>query len=69
MSRTIYCGQCKNFLYEDINGYGICGKTNMTRRCSDKCRLIPKKNFANFDLCSNEQCDKKKECKRYTTYK
>lgn len=23
--KTICCGQCKKFLYEDINGYGICG--------------------------------------------
>lgn len=26
MSKTIYCGKCKKFLHEDINGYGICGK-------------------------------------------
>ena len=67
--KVIYCGECDNFLYEDTDGYGICGKTNMECRCSDKCRLVPKKNFANFDLCCNEQCPKAAECKRYITYK
>ena len=39
MSKTIYCGECDNFLYEDIDGYGICGKTNQECRCSDKCHI------------------------------
>ena len=65
----LYCGECDKFSHEDIDGYGICLKANMKRRCSDKCRLVPKKNFANFDLCCNEQCPKRHECKRYTTYK
>ena len=26
MSKTIYCGKCKKFLHEDIEGYGICEK-------------------------------------------
>lgn len=39
MNKTIYCGECYNFLYEDIEGYGFCGKTNEECRCSDKCRL------------------------------
>ena len=69
MNKEIYCGECEKFLYEDTEGFGICGKTNMKCRCSDKCRLVPKKNFANFDLCCNEQCPKAAECKRYITYK
>lgn len=69
MSKTIYCGECEKFAYEDTDGYGFCLKTNMKCRCSDKCRLVPKKNFADFDLCCNEQCPKRQECKRYTTYK
>ena len=39
MSKTIYCGECDNFLYEDTYGYGVCGKTNEECRCSDKCHL------------------------------
>ena len=38
--KVIYCGECEKFLYEDINGYGVCGKTNEECRCSDKCHLI-----------------------------
>lgn len=34
-----HCGECKKFLYEDIDGYGICGNTNDECRCSDKCHL------------------------------
>ena len=37
--KVIYCGECEKFLYEDINGYGVCGKTNEVCRCSDKCHL------------------------------
>ena len=65
----LYCGECDKFDHEDTDGFGVCGKTNMECRCSDKCRLVPKKNFANFDLCCNEQCPKAAECKRYITYK
>ena len=39
MSKIIYCGECDKFLYEDIDGYGLCGKTNEECRCSDKCHL------------------------------
>lgn len=39
MSRIIHCGECEKFLFEDIDGYGICGKTNEECRCSDKCHL------------------------------
>ena len=68
-NKVIYCGECEKFLYKDINGYDVCGKTNEECCCCGKCRLVPKKNFANFDLCCNEQCPKRYECKRYTTYK
>ena len=36
----LYCGECERFLYEDTDGFGICGKTNEECRCSDKCHLI-----------------------------
>ena len=36
----LYCGECDNFLYEDINGYGFCGETNEECYCGDKCHLI-----------------------------
>ena len=39
MSRTIYCGECEVLLYEDINGYGICGKTKDVCYCGDKCHI------------------------------
>ena len=33
------CGECEKFLYEDTNGFGICGKTNEECYCGDKCHL------------------------------
>ena len=40
MSKTIYyCGECEELLHEDINGYGICGKTKEVCYCGDKCHL------------------------------
>ena len=38
-SKTICCGECEVFLYEDINGYGICGKTKDVCYCGDKCHI------------------------------
>ena len=38
-NKVIYCGECEKFLYEDINGYGICDKTNEECYCGDKCHL------------------------------
>ena len=35
----LYCGECDNFLYEDTDGFGICGKTKEECRCSDKCHI------------------------------
>ena len=37
--KVIYCGECEKFLYEDTDGFGICGKTKEECRCSDKCHL------------------------------
>ena len=37
--KVIYCGECDKFLYEDTDGFGICGKTNEECRCSDKCHI------------------------------
>ena len=39
MSNKTYCGEYEKFLYEDIDGYGVCGKNNEECRCSDKCHL------------------------------
>ena len=39
MSRTICCGECKKFLYEDIEGYGICDKNNEVCYCGDECHI------------------------------
>ena len=39
-NKVIYCGECEKFLYEDTDGFGICGETNEECRCSDKCHLI-----------------------------
>ena len=39
MSKTILCGECEKFLHEDINGYGICGKTKEECYCGDKCHI------------------------------
>ena len=36
----LYCGECDNFLYEDTDGYDICGETNEECYCGDKCHLI-----------------------------
>ena len=37
--KVIYCGECEKFLYEDIDGFGICGETNEECYCGDKCHL------------------------------
>lgn len=39
MSKTIYCGECDKFAYEDTDGYGFCLKTSEECCCSDKCHL------------------------------
>ena len=38
-NKTICCGECEVLLYEDINGYGICGKTKDVCYCGDKCHI------------------------------
>ena len=38
-NKVIHCGECDKFLYEDTDGYGICGKTEEECCCSDKCHL------------------------------
>ena len=37
--KVIYCGECEKFLYEDTDGFGVCGKTNEVCCCSDKCHI------------------------------
>ena len=37
--KTICCGECKEFLYEDTNGFGICDKNNEVCYCGDKCHI------------------------------
>ena len=39
----LYCGECDNFLYEDTDGFGICGKTKEECYCGDKCHLTHEK--------------------------
>ena len=39
MSKTMYCGECDKFAYEDADGYGICTKNNAECRCSDECHV------------------------------
>lgn len=38
-NKVIYCGECEKFLYEDTDGFGVCGKTNEECYCGDKCHL------------------------------
>ena len=38
--KVIHCGECDVLLYEDIDGYGTCGKTKEICYCGDKCHLI-----------------------------
>ena len=37
--KVIYCGECEKFLYEDTDGYGICGKTKEVCYCGDLCHI------------------------------
>lgn len=39
MSKTTRCGECEKLLHEDINGYGICGKTREVCYCGEKCHI------------------------------
>ena len=39
-NKLIYCGECEKFLYEDTDGFGVCGKTSEVCYCGDKCHLI-----------------------------
>ena len=38
-NKVIYCGECEKFLYEDTDGFGVCGKTNEECYCGDKCHI------------------------------
>ena len=38
-NKAIYCGECEDLLYEDTDGYGICGETNEECYCGDKCHI------------------------------
>ena len=38
-NKVIYCGECEKFLYEDTDGFGVCGETNEECYCGDKCDL------------------------------
>lgn len=37
--KTMYCGECDCFLYEDTYGFGICDNTQEECRCSDRCHM------------------------------
>ena len=38
-NKVIYCGECEKFLYEDTDGFGVCGETNEECYCGDKCHI------------------------------
>ena len=38
-----YCGECKKFKYEDIDGWGVCSSLQRYSHCSDKCRVTETK--------------------------
>lgn len=37
MSENKCCGNCKHFKYEDVNGFGLCGKDGVITRCNTSC--------------------------------
>ena len=38
--KVIYCGECEKLLYEDTDGFGVCGKKdNEVCYCGDKCHI------------------------------
>ena len=39
MNKKLHCGECEKFLYEDTDGFSICGKTNEECYCGDECHL------------------------------
>lgn len=43
MTGVIYCGECRDFLYEDTSGYGICGLDNELHSCREICCYKQKK--------------------------
>ena len=57
--KEIYCGECEKFLYDDTDGFGICGKTNMECRCSDKCRLVPKRTLPTLTSAAMNNAQKR----------
>ena len=43
-NKVIYCGECEKLLYEDTDGFGICGKkNNEVCYCGDKCHITHEK--------------------------
>lgn len=34
-----YCGECKKFKYEDIDGWGVCSSLQRYSHCSSKCLI------------------------------
>ena len=37
MEKHKYCGECKDFLYEDSSGYGICSRDNDKHSVREYC--------------------------------
>lgn len=37
MSGKIFCGECRDFLYESTDGYGICARDNDLHSCGERC--------------------------------
>lgn len=42
--QQICCGNCKNFLYEDINGCGYCEVFEIKVYCDEECAELGMKN-------------------------
>lgn len=36
--KPLFCGDCMEFQYEDICGYGFCSRDDRERHCSDLCK-------------------------------
>jgi len=40
MDDELICGECEDFLYEDLDGFGYCGIDNEECHCWDKCHCV-----------------------------
>ena len=40
-----YCGECKKFKNEDINGWGVCSTLRRYSHCTDECHMTETKHI------------------------